>query len=256
MLNNTKKILIPLPSYGVDPSQISIPYKLLVDTDYNIVFATPTGQVAKADARILTGKGLGLLRSVIAARKDAVEAYVEMEKSVDFQNPISYADINPADYYGVILPGGHDKRVKEYLESDVLQSVIVAFFNANKHVGAIGHGVVLVARSIDPNTRASVIHEYATTAFLEKQEMYAYNLTRLWLGDYFLTYPGMTVEKEVTHALIQSKYFVRGPDTRKRDNYANLNHGFMVRDRNYISARWAGDMYNFSLGYVQMLQEI
>jgi protease I len=34
-----------------------------------------------------------------------------------------------------------------------------------------------------------------------------------------------------------------------------LSRGFIVKDRNYLSARWPGDIYNFSLKFIDMLTD-
>jgi len=124
-----------------------------------------------------------------------------------------------------------------------------------KPVAAICHGVVLAARSIDPDTKKSVISDYKTTCLLKSQEMAGYNLTRLWLKDYYLTYPGLTVEDEVKSVLTNTDNFLLGPKPVLRDDMAHLQRGFTVRDRNYLSARWPGDAYNFSLAFIEMLEE-
>ena len=252
---NTKKILIPLPSYGFDPSETAIPWKLLSEQSFEIVFVTPDGKKARTDKIMLTGEKLGIWKRVLAARKDAVEAYQEMEKKEVFCNPLKYSDVQGKDFDAILLPGGHDKGVKEYLESDVLQKLIVDFFSAQKPVAAICHGVVLVARSINSDTEKSVIHDYKTTALLKSQELLAYNMTKLWMKDYYLTYPGITVEDEVTSVLSNSNNFLKGPSPLFRDDIIHLKRGFVVKDRNYLSARWPGDAYNFSLEFIKMLQD-
>lgn len=78
---------------------------------------------------------------------------LEMEKSKAFCNPIKYSEIKENDFDAILLPGGHDKGVKEYLESKILQQLIADFFKAQKPVAAICHGVVLVARSVDSKTK-------------------------------------------------------------------------------------------------------
>jgi putative intracellular protease/amidase len=55
-----------------------------------------------------------------------------MEKSIAFTQPISYADASACDYDALMLPGGHDKGVREYLESTILQKLVVDFFYAQK----------------------------------------------------------------------------------------------------------------------------
>jgi protease I len=79
-------------------------------------------------------------------------------------------------------------------------------------------------------------------------------MTRLWLNDYYLTYPELTVEDEVTAALDHSAQFHSGPTPALRDDMQHLDRGFTVRDRNYLSARWPGDAYRLSLDCIDMLE--
>ena len=248
------KILIPLPTYGFDPSEAAIPWKLLTENGFDIIFASPNGMKAAADKIMVTGNQLGILKSLLMARKDAVWAYKEMVKSDEFNHPIKYSEISEKHFDGLFLPGGHDKGVKEYLESKILQNTIVDFFDANKNVAAVCHGVILLARSIHPQTGNAVIYDYKTTALLKTQELLAYNLTKLWLKDYYLTYPRMTVEDEVTAALKSKKQFIHGAKPIFRDTLKNQKHGFIVRDRNYVSGRWPGDIYSLTLAYIDMMR--
>lgn len=252
---NTKKILTPLPSYGFDPTEVAIPWKILTEKGFEIIFTTPEGKKATADTKMLTGKSLGIWKGILQARKDALDAYYEMEKSRAFCNPLKYSEANEPDYDALLLPGGHDKGVKEYLESTILQQLVVQFFRKQKQVAAICHGVILAARSIDPNTKQSVIANYKTTSLLKSQEFLAYTMTKLWLHDYYLTYPKITVEDEVRAVLSDKNNFTKGPNPLYRDDLKHLEKGFALRDRNYLSARWPGDAYNFSLEFVKMLEE-
>ena len=249
-----KKILIPLPCYGFDPTEVAIPWKLLYKAGFEIVFTTPTGIKASPDIRMLHGNDLGVLKSLLQAREDAIDACIEMESSQSFCNPLKYDDVYAQSFDALMLPGGHDKGIKEYLESEILQNIVVDFFTAQKPVGAICHGVVLAARSIDPESNRSVIHDYKTTSLLNFQELLAYNLTRLWLKDYYLTYPEITVENEVKSSLSNQKNFIKGPSPLLRDSHNKLGRGFFVKDRNYLSARWPGDAYNFSFEFINMIK--
>lgn len=250
------KILIPLPSCGFDPTEAAIPWKLLSENNFEIIFATPKGEKATGDTLMLKGERLGIFKKLLAARQDAVEAYYEMEASAEFCNPIKYTDAKEINLDAILLPGGHDKGVKEYLESSTLQQLVVGFFKTKKPVGAICHGVVLLAKSIDARTNKSVLYNYKTTSLLKKQELTGYNLTRLWLDDYYLTYPELTVEDEVKSVLSDSKNFIEGSLPVFKDSLHNLKSGFCFRDRNYVSARWTGDVYNFSLEFIKMMEEI
>ncbi len=248
-----KKILIPMPSYGADPTEIAIPWKMLKEEGFDIRFITPDGKLGRVDNVMLSGKSLGILKTVLSARADSVNACQEMELSEEFCNPIKYQAVQANDFDALYLPGGHDKGVREYLESKILQRLVVDFFQQGKPVAAVCHGVVLVARSIDPLTKQSVIHNYKTTALLQSQELTAYNLTRLWLKDYYLTYPEITVQKEVTEALSNSEQFIEGPTPIFRDDMKHLERGFTVKDGHYLSARWPGDIYNLSTEFIKMI---
>jgi len=248
-----KKILIPLPTYGFDPTEAAIPWKILSDKGFEPVFSTPDGKPASGDRLMLKGERLGIWKPVLRARTDAVAAYREMEACEAFVHPRTYEEVKEASFDALLLPGGHDKAIKEYLESSVLQQLVAGFFSADKPVGAICHGVVLAARSIDPGTGKSVLYNYRTTALLKTQETLAYKLTRLWLKDYYLTYPEITVEDEVTNALCSSDNFLSGPNPLLRDDHDHLDRGFTVRDKNYLSARWPGDAYAFSIAFAAML---
>lgn len=248
-------VLIPIPNYGFDPTEVAVPWKLLTQDNFKVVFASPNGERGEGDQLMLTGKRLGIWKSLLKTRKDAVEFYQEMIKSPEFNQPITYTAINADEYDGLLLGGGHDKGVKEYLESKILQDVVVQFFTKNKAVGAICHGLVLAARSINPSTQKSVLHDYKTTSLLQSQELTAYNLTRLWLKDYYLTYPRLTVEKEVRSVLADKANFIKGKLPLFRDSKEKMHRGFCLRDRNLVSARWPGDAYNFAFGFIDLLKE-
>jgi len=251
-----KRVLIPLPNYGFDPTEAAIPWKLMREKDIEIVFITPNGGKSAADRLMISGEKLGIFKSILQARKDAVNAYLEMEQSEEFCKPLKYNDALEKDFDAILLPGGHDKGVKEYLESETLQQLIVAFFKARKPVAAVCHGVILAARSIDSDTGKSVLYNFKTTSLLKSQELLAYNLTRLWLKDYYLTYPGITTEDEVRSVLSNQNNFIKGPTPLLKDSLKNLKRGFVVKDKNYLSARWPGDIYNFSLEFIKMVQEV
>lgn len=247
----TKRVLIPIPREDFDPTESAIPWKILTAAGIEVVFATPTGIAARCDDRMLYGRGLGLLSGLLAADKAGRESYQEMSASSEFKEPITWRDIDPANFCGLILPGGHAKGMREYLESPVLQAHVGGFFELSKPVGAICHGVVLAARSRTSLNR-SVLFGRKTTALLATQELSAWLLTCCWLGRYYRTY-AQTVEAEVKSALAASEDFLKGPTPLLRDNSVNLSRGFVVQDRNYLSARWPGDAHLFGTKFLEML---
>ena len=137
-------------------------------------------------------------------------AYLEMEQSdAGFRRPISYGEIRAADFDALMLTGGHAPGMRVYLGSGVLQSAVGDFFAQKKPVGAICHGVLLAARSSFYPGK-SVLYGKKTTALTKQMELIARRLTRLYLGDYYRTYP-TTIEDEVGSALARPEDFITGP---------------------------------------------
>jgi protease I len=246
-----KRVLIPLPRGDFDPTESGVPWKVLRSGGVEVIFATPDGRPPICDERMLTGKGLGPLKSILAADKNGRQAYLAMSESGEFNSPISWQDIEPDHYDGLILPGGHAKGMREYLESSVLQSVTNRFFKRQKPVGAICHGVVLASRSKNRDGK-SVLFGRKTTSLLATQEIGAWLLTAAWLGDYYRTYDE-TVESEVKRGLASVEDFVKGPLPLLRDNPRNIDRGFVVQDGQYLSARWPGDAHLFAQKFFGIL---
>ena len=81
--------------------------------------------------------------------------------------------------------------MRPYLESPVVQRSVVEFFSRGKPVGAMCHGVLVAARSIDPATGASVLRGRRTTALtwqLERKAWAVARRTRFWDPSYYRTY--------------------------------------------------------------------
>jgi protease I len=258
-----KKVLIPLPAYGFDPTESAVPWKKIASVGHRIVFATPDGKVARADWRMLTGDGLPVLfRKSLMATPDAVRLYGEMSASPEFLRPISYEQIRPQDYDALLLPGGHDKGMRVYLESTVLMETVAWFFEHDRPVGAICHGTLLAARSRSQSagperTGKSVLWGRQTTGLTRNQELTAYFLTRWTLGDYYRTYPVLMADELVSHLKSPADY-LPGPGfpiPLRRDTDRSLDVGFTVRDGRYLSGRWPGDAHRFATEFVRMLAE-
>jgi protease I len=244
-------VLIPIPSRDFDPTEVAVPWKVLTARGHAVRFATPEGLAGQADERMLSGRGLGVWKALLRADANARQAYAEMVASPRFMQPGRHCDVRVADFDGLILPGGHAPGMKPYLESSVLQALVVAAFEWGRPVGAICHGVVLAARSRSADGR-SVLHGRKTTALTRVLELTAWALTAPWLGNYYRTYP-MTVQREVTAALASPADFVTGPIAIARDSPPRLDAGFTVLDGSYLSARWPGDAHRFANDFAALL---
>lgn len=283
------KVLCPLPNRDFDPTEAAVSWKILSEAGHSITFATPDGQRAHADPLMLSGEGLDLwgfvplLKKIrliglaLRAAAPARQAYAELEQDPHFRSPLRYDQIGPSGFDALLLPGGHAKGMREYLESPLLQQAVASFFDSGKPVAAVCHGVVLAARSKSRKTGKSVLHGRRTTALTWKLEKSGWDLTRyfarFWDPGYFRTYgegadqPAgyMSVQQEVTRALAVPEDFLDVPADaahhfRKasglfRDAAANDKPAWVVRDGNYVSARWPGDVHTFAKTFATVLSE-
>ncbi|HWD51943.1 MAG TPA: type 1 glutamine amidotransferase domain-containing protein [Acidimicrobiales bacterium] len=279
-------VLIPIPERDFDPTEVAVSWKVLSELGHQVRFATPAGTAARADDLMVTGRGLdpwgfmpGLshlvgVGRILRADARGRAAYAELLRSPAFSSPIAWADID-GDFDGLVLPGGHRARgMREYLESPVLQAVVVRAFRAGKPIAAICHGVLLAARSVDPATGHSVLYGRKTTALtwtLEHRAARVARISRFWDAGYYRTYleePGqpagyMSVQHEVTRALAVPEDFLDVvPGTadarlksggRARDTIDDERPAFVVDDGHYLSARWPGDVHTFAKRFASML---
>ncbi len=241
---------MPIPTTGFDPTEAAVPWKMLSSAGIEVVVATPDGAPAAADPVVLSGEGLGPLGFLLRANRLGRDAYEEFLGSV-CESPVSYDDVQASDFDALILPGGHAPEMRPYLESATLHSCISQFFEADKLVGAICHGVVAAARAKRADGK-SVLFGRRTTALTEEMELFAWRVTKRKLGDYYRTYP-QTVESEVTEAVGGDGEFLAGPKPLFRDTPKKTGRGFIVRDRNYISARYPGDVHRFSIALIDAM---
>lgn len=280
MLECVATVLIPVPDTDFDPTEVAISWQVLTGRGHEIVFSTESGRPAVADDIMVSGRGLdiwsrlpGLSRvtlvgRVLRANHDARAAYSQMLDSAAYRYPVAWADARLEDVDALLLPGGHRARgMRNYIDSEVLQKLVVGAFRRGMPVAAICHGVLLAARSVDPSTGRSVLHGRKTTALTWDLERRAWRLTRVtrfWDPDYYRTYseqPGdpvgfMSVEAEVTRALENPEDFRNvekdSPHRRRqmsgmmRDTATDSRPAFVVEDGTYISARWPGDTHTFA----------
>ena len=283
------RVLFLLPARDFDPSEAAVSWRVLIDAGHIVGFATPDGLPAAADEIMVTGKGLDLWGTIpvlrnwpligllLRANRDAREAYAGMIADPNYLAPQRWDAVDPAAFDALLLPGGHRARgMRDYLESEILQRHVTNFFEANKPVAAICHGVLLAARSISKHTGRSVLYGYRTTALTWALERSAWSLarvTRFWDPNYYRTYleqdgqPNgfMSVQQEVTRALARAEDFqdvpATDPDYRRktsglqRDSIDDARPAFVVRDRNYVSARWPGDAHTFAKTFAGILSE-
>jgi putative intracellular protease/amidase len=245
------RVLIPLPDRDFDVTEVAVPWRLLTEAGHEAVFATEHGGIAPAaDQRLLDGVIFGRL----GAYDEPKAFYRELLQAPAFQQPVAWASLRPADYDGLLLAGGHAPGMRQYLSSAVLQDKVAEIWTLGRPVGAICHGVLILARTREAGSGRSVIADRRTTCLPKYMERGAYYLTAWRLGRYYRTYAAY-VQDEVTAALAEPSQFVRGPLTQRRGTPADDSAAFVVRDGNYLSARWPGDAYLFGKRFRRLLEE-
>ena len=186
----------------------------------------------------------GVLFGGVKITKANAPIYEAMTQDAAFLAPLAYDAIDPSAYDGVLLPGGHAQGMKPYLESEVLQAAVAAFFADGKPVAAICHGTIVLARTKDADD-ASVIAGRRMTCLPRMMEWSAWIATVATRGNYFRTYPEW----------VQSEVERLGGTVETGPLVAAYGNPFTVRDGNLLTARWPGDASGFAAELVAMLAE-
>ena len=289
----TRKIIMPLPNFDFDPTEGALSWEIVKKAGYEVEFATVDGERAFGDQMMLSGEGLDpwgwipLLKKIrligltLRADRYGRNAYQAMEQDLNFLHPRKYCDLKVEDYDGMLLPGGHAPLIKQYLEDRTLQNFVANFFEStdergeHRPVGAVCHGVIVIARAISAQTGKSILYGRKTTALTWALEKSAWQLTkyfaRFWDPNYFRTYiekPGdpeayWSVESEIKRALEKEADFVNvsyGCENHFqktsgifRDRLDDARPAHVVEDGNYISARWPGDVHTFAKRFVVLM---
>ncbi|KAI1087600.1 class I glutamine amidotransferase-like protein [Rostrohypoxylon terebratum] len=244
----TPKVLFMMADYGHDPTETAVPYTAFKNEGYDIKFATENGKAPRCDKKMLEG----FTQKLLGAKKEVISMYKKMVISDEMLHPLSWSDpdfsLDPFDL--VVFPGGHEKGVRQIIDSPIIHKLVVDYFPKTKKpsqkvVGAVCHGVMVLSESKDANGK-SVIRDCETTALPAKFEQLAYWGTRVVLGDYYKTYGhgSENVEDSVKKVLADPTQFK-----------ANLKPApFSVGDKqyNYISARYPVDADLFAAEIIKL----
>ncbi|KXS11004.1 ThiJ/PfpI family protein [Gonapodya prolifera JEL478] len=226
-----------MADYGHDPTETAIPWKIFTDAGFECTFVTERGAQPACDSRMLTGT----VGALLGAAESAKAAYRTMCEAPALQHPLSWFDLSFAlDAFDLVfLPGGHDKSIRQILDSARVHKLLADYFTltkkpSTKTLAAICHGVQLLSAATRPDGK-SVLADVTTTSLQYFQEESIYTATRVFLGDYYKTYGAGTpsVEEVITSRLDDPSQFQK-----------SLSFSpFVVEDPNYnyLSARFPGD---------------
>lgn len=208
------KVAFIMSDYGHDPTETAIPYRAFKSAGFSITFLTETGKSPICDSRMLQG----ISGALLGANKDAKIAYEEMLQDGSHKYPKTWSkggsdQVDDLQKYNLVfLPGGHDKGVRQVIESPIVQKMLVDYWphtlrsktnlrtpTSRKTIAAICHGVLCLARAQDGNTGNSLLRDVQCTALPHTMEQSIYYATSPFLGDYYKTYgaSSKSVQQEV-----------------------------------------------------------
>ena len=211
------------------------------------------------------------------ANRDARRAYAEMVVHPNFVAAERWDAVDASAYDGLLLPGGHRARgMRDYLESVTLQNLVVGFFEDAETGGgnlpwrAAGGAQCL---ETDGALGAPRIPDDRADLGIRKQRLVGRALHAV-LGSQLLpdlsgagrAAEGLYVGAAGSHARAGASRRLprcahgRSALCRKtsglaRDSMADETPAFVVRDRNYVSARWPGDIHTFAKMFSAMLKQ-
>jgi putative intracellular protease/amidase len=226
------RIVVPLPDRGFHPTETAIPWRYLSKGGAEVVFATEHGATAECDER-LVGHGF---RHPFPARPDGVAVYEQMIEDPAYRTPILYEEIDPGGFDAIHLTGGHAPGMRQYLESKTLQEKVLELHRQGKVIGAVCHGVLVLARTIDPATGLSILDGHTVTTLTKPLERMAFAMTFWRVGRHFRTYREY-VEDEVRRATGERGSLERG---------RSMREPFVVTDREFITARYDVDAARYA----------
>ncbi len=234
-------VLLPLPDHDFDPTEASIPWQQCIKQGWKVVISTEHGEMAECDRYKIEGILPGILRASPGAR----DAYRELQADASYQHPIHYDQIDPGEYTALILPGGDGLRMKQYLESSTVQAKVLEFSRLQKLVGAICHGILVLARTVDPEAGKSVLFGHKITVLPKSLDRLAYRLDSLTVNHGYIMY-SCCVEDEVSACMAKPDDLIKG---------SGIFKPFVVSDGNLVTSRWSGDAELFAERFVEILKK-
>ncbi|KAL3963385.1 hypothetical protein ACCO45_000389 [Purpureocillium lilacinum] len=252
------KVIILMADYGHDPTETAVPYTAFKEAGFDVAFATESGKPPSCDSRMLEG----ITQKILGATQSTIQLYKAMASSAEFTKPLSWSasGFSLAPYNLVFLPGGHEKSVRQIIDSAAVHALLIDYFPSTAKasaggqaaaVGAVCHGVMVLseARRKDGDGQ-SVLHGVTTTTLPARFEQVAFWGTRAFLGDYYKTYGAGSddVEDSVRKAVGDPSHL----------KISLSPSPFVVEDEkfNYISARFPGDVPLMAEKMVKLIRDL
>jgi protease I len=133
------KVLI-LAGDAAESLEVMYPYQRLLEEGYEVHLAGPSKKK---------------LQFVVHDFFDGYDTYTE-KPGYTWQADVAFADVDPADYVAVVIPGG---RAPEYIRNDPdVQRIVRHFFEDEKPVAQLCHAPLVLAAAGVLNGRRSAAY--------------------------------------------------------------------------------------------------
>lgn len=213
----------------------------------------------------------GVTGQLLGANAEAKKAYHDMISSDSnvpgsIKNPHAWTSpsFSLLEYDLVFLPGGHEKGVRQIIDSKRMHDLLAEYFPLTKRdstkdkdtdpsggknytIAAICHGVQVLAFTPHPTLSSkSIIHGCTTTALPSYMEQSIFWGTRLFLGDYYKTYgaKSKSVQEFVEDGLDEPrKQFITDSPCVEDKTYR------------YVSGRYPPDAWGLAKRAVDLVRE-
>src|SRR6476619_5514414 len=114
-------VVMLLPAADYDPTEPAVIWHRLTESGAEVRFATPDGEPAYADPR-LVDKGFSVVAPSLMKQQASQNSYKRMVDDTQFGKPCTYDDVDAEKVDSVFIPGGHAKGVRTLFESSAAQA--------------------------------------------------------------------------------------------------------------------------------------
>ncbi|MEV0074256.1 type 1 glutamine amidotransferase domain-containing protein [Amycolatopsis sp. NPDC050768] len=149
---------------GFWAEEFVVPHRILSAAGVELTIATPGGRPAPADEMSLSPK----VNGDDPARADEMRAYLEAHCEL-LQSPARLEDVDPAEFDGVLIPGGHGPMQDLAVNADVARVLAALLPDESKVVASLCHGPASFFSAGDPEG-AWLFKGRKLTAFTDDEE--------------------------------------------------------------------------------------
>ncbi len=174
---------------GFWAEEFVVPHRILVDAGVDVTIATPGGLTPVPDETSLSLQANGGNEELVAD----LRSYLDGVRGL-LENTVRLEDVDPADYDGVLIPGGHGPMQDLAVNPDVARILAALLPDQSKVVASLCHGPASFFSAGNPDG-SWLFKGRKVTAFTDEEEQQAgLSANAPWLLEERLRAAGAEVE--------------------------------------------------------------